>query len=205
LPVSIVEVTSGDVCSLEEIRQYVQVPEASDNALLQSLSRAAVEHTQSETRRKLLIHTMDLWLDKFPGNNGPIRPPFPPLKTVEKITYIDADGDEIELDEALYLVDTHGEPGRITPADGESWPAARATGIADHPRPVRVQFTCGYGTTSSQIPDLFRTIIKGFIKLWFDFPTPVELSGAFPVQVPMHTGSLIGLAKDQTEYPPGTW
>lgn len=211
MPVSVVSVATGEVVSLEEIRQYVQVPEASDNALLQSLRDAAVAQTQEETRRKLLTHTVRLWLDRFPrlSDQTPFGTdlvlPFPPLQTVTEITYIDSEGTEQTIDPADYLVNAANEPGRVRLADGCQWPTPRLIGAADHPWPVKVEFTCGFGTLSTQIPATYRTIVKGFIKLWFDMPNPVENSGAQPVIMPMHTMSMIGLVKDQTEYPKGTW
>lgn len=216
MPVSVVSVATGEVVSLEEIRQYVQVPEASDNALLQSLRDAAVAQTQEETRRKLLTHTVRLWLDRFPrlSDQTPsdrtrlgtdIILPFPPLKTVTEITYIDSDGVKQTIDAADYLVDTANEPGRVRLAEGCQWPMPRLIGTADHPWPVKVEFTCGFGTLSTQIPATYRTIVKAYIKLWFDMPNPVENSGAQPVIMPMHTQSMIGLVKDQTEYPKGVW
>ena len=211
MPVSVVEVAAGEVVSLEEIRQYVQVPEASDNALLQSLRDAAVAQTQEETRRKLLTHTLQLWLYRFPrisdqaawGND--ILLPFPPMQSVTEITYIDGNGDQQTIDEDDYLVDVASQPGRIKLATGCQWPTTSLNGISDHPWPVKIKFVCGFGTVSSQIPSSYRTIVKGFIKLWFDMPNPVENSGAQPQIMPMHTHSMIALLKDQTEYPKGTW
>lgn len=204
MPVSLVSVVAGDVCSLEEIRQYLQVPgETSDNSLIQDLGRAAVETTQNETRRKLLTHTLCLWLSAFPVNEIPL--PFPPLQEVSEITFVDPDGEVQTVDAANFIADKVGEPGCVKLADGVKWPITRAIGTAEHPWPVKIKFKCGYGANSLLIPATFRTIVKSYIKLWFDVPNPVEMSGSQPAVIPMHAQSLISLVRDDTQYPAGTW
>ena len=205
MPIEVVSVTSGDVVSLEEIKQYIQAPTAEDNSLLQTLVRSSVLETQRKTGHKLLTHTLQLWLGEFPKNNQPIPIPFPPLLTIAEITYIDGDDIERTLDAEDYLADTKSSPGRAVLLNGKAWPDTAKVGNADHPHPVKVKFTAGYGTQSNQIPDDFRTIVKSLTKLIFDNPNPVEASGAQPVIVPLHTQSLIDSNKDQYEYPAGTW
>lgn len=205
MPIEVVEVVAGDVISIPEIMLYVQAPTTADNELLQSLIRSSVIETQRRTGRKLLTHTINLWLSEFPANNQPILTPFPPLLTIEEITYIDGDDTEQTLDPAGYFADAKSQPGRVLLTSDKNWPDTAAVGIADHPHPVKVQFTCGYGDSGDDIPDDLKTIVKGLTKLIFDNPNPVEVGGAQPVVVPLHIGSLIESNKDQTEYPAGTW
>ena len=205
MPIEVVSVVSGDVISLEEIKQYVQVPTSEDNSLLQALIRSSVIETQRQTSRKLLITTCNLWLSSFPTQNSPITLPFPPLVSVTEITYVDGDGNEQTLDPDDYFEDSKSSPGRVLLDSSAAWPGTQSVGIAGHPHPVKVQFTCGYGTTPSQIPDDFKTIVKSLTKLIFDNPNPVENSGSQPAVVPLHTQALIDGNKDHTEYPVGTW
>ena len=205
MPIEVLEVVAGDVVSIPEIMLYVQAPTAADNELLQSLIRSSVIETQRRTGRKLLSHTINLWLSEFPANNQPILIPFPPLLTIEEITYIDGDGDEQTLEADDYFADARSQPGRVLLSSDASWPDTSSVGNADHPHPVKVQFTCGYGESGDDIPDDLKTIVKGLTKLIFDNPNPVEVGGAQPVVVPLHIASLIESNKDQTEYPAGTW
>lgn len=205
MPIEVVSVVAGDVVSLEEVKQYVQVPTAEDNSLLQTLVRSSVLETQRLTGRKLLTTTCNLWLAQFPNNNEPISIPFPPLLTIVEITYIDSDGITQTLASADFFADPKSSPGRVLLTDSAAWPGTQKVGIAGHPHPVKVKFTCGYGTQSNQIPDDFRTIVKSITKLIFDNPNPVENSGSQPAIVPLHTMALIDGNRDQTEYPAGTW
>jgi len=79
-------------------------------------------------------------LDEFPTV---IRPPYPPLLSVDSIEYVDTDGDMQTLDSDSYDVDTYTEPGRITEAYGTSWPSTRSV-----PNAVIVTYQAGYATAS---------------------------------------------------------
>jgi hypothetical protein len=135
-----------------------------------STARLAVE---TRCRRALMTQQWKLVLDQFPrpamnmssanwygpqwgtmpgplstltpeGRTGfEIFLPWPPLRSVDSIKYIDQYGVQQTLTTDQYLVDSVTEPPRVTPAFSVSWPATQ-----NRMNAVEVAFTCGYGAAS---------------------------------------------------------
>lgn len=73
---------------------------------------------------------------------------YPPLCSVERITFINTQGNEQDLmSGADFQVDPASEPGRIFPLPGGTWPAAMYCANA-----VRIFFTAGYEVQSTEEP-----------------------------------------------------
>lgn len=86
-----------------------------------------------------------------------ISVPYPPLQSVDAITYYDATGALQTLDPAQYLIDDVQEPARIVPAPGVTWPSTQRRINA-----VTVLFTCGYGEADdveSEAPGIIQWIL----------------------------------------------
>lgn len=145
-----------------------------DDGLISNLIIAARQDAEKITWRALVTQTWKLVADRFPrpGNGytaaiwygpqwgnmpGPITMapldgktgyeiflPKPPLQSVTSIKYIDTDGAQQTLDPSLYIVDTASEPGRLTPAYGQTWPTIREQANA-----VEIVFVCGYGLAAA--------------------------------------------------------
>lgn len=124
-----------------------------DASLIDGYIEAAVSHVDGEDGwlgRALITQTWDLILDGFPDA---ITVPLPPLQSVVSLSYTDVDGNEQTLSEGDDFVVVSGDwkPGRITPAHGKSWPAARGMEGA-----VTLQFTAGYGDDPGNVPAAIR-------------------------------------------------
>lgn len=116
--------------------------EDTDIGNLISEARAACEN---ECGRAFVTQTWSLYLDEFPGGDGSIRVPRPPLQSVTWIKYYDADGVQQTLDSSTYLVTTGAEPARVTPVPGQWWPATQS----GRPEAVEVRFVAGYGLAAA--------------------------------------------------------
>lgn len=146
----------------------------SEDAFIAMLIASARQDAEKITWRAMVTQTWKLVADRFPrpgsgytsaiwygpqwGNMpGPITMaplegktgyeiflPKPPLQSVTTIKYIDQNGTQQTLDPTLYIVDTVSEPGRITPAYGQTWPTIR-----EQVNAVEIQFVCGYGNASA--------------------------------------------------------
>jgi hypothetical protein len=92
-----------------------------------------------------------------------IELPHPPLQSVVSVSYLDGDGVLQSFDDGgspatpLYAVSAPVGPyaarGWVEPLSG-SWPiAAERTGA------VRIRYTCGYGDTPEDIPELARGVL----------------------------------------------
>lgn len=91
-----------------------------------------------------------------------IRLPKPPLISVDAVHYVDEDGVTQLLDPSAYLVNASLVRAEISRAFGVPWPATRWQQGA-----VTVDFTCGYGASSSAVPAQVRRAMRLLIEHYF--------------------------------------
>ncbi|MBS0207512.1 MAG: phage head-tail connector protein [Planctomycetes bacterium] len=165
--------------TLAEAKDWARVEITDDDALITSLIVAARRYVEAHLKRALITQTWKLTADQFPvlGQQwtlvGPeLRLPLPPLQSVTSIVYEASDGTPITLDPSTYIVDTISQPGRITPAYSQSWPAARPV-----PGSVQIAYVAGYGDASA-VPDSIKTAIKLLVAHWYKNREAVGDAGA---------------------------
>lgn len=127
----------------------------------------ATEEIESDCRRQLLEREWTLYLDQFPapcaGNHGrDILVEKCPVQSIDEIRYLDAAGVQQTLSAALYRADVIGEPCRISPAYGQSWPVTRRVSNA-----VEIDFTAGFASADA-VPDLAKAAIRARARELFD-------------------------------------
>lgn len=171
--------------SLREAKKQVEISEYSTthDHHLARLIRAATQQVEQRTGRTLINKQYRLTLDRLPyssnsrstfslfsDNRSPhknhfqeIHLPYPPLVSVDSIRYVDHFGNNKTLDPSQYIVGTNSEPGRLTPAYGETWPDTQYRIEA-----ATIEFTAGYGDQSTNVPDIFRQAILIAVDHWFD-------------------------------------
>jgi len=173
---------SGEPVSREEAKTALRVDGSHEDAYIDALIVSARTYAEIATARQLMTATWQLKLDAFPA--AVIELPRPPLQAVNWIKYIDAAGVEQTLASGRYLVDTHGEPGRITPAYGRSWPVCRKQLDA-----VEINYVAGYGG-SHQVPQTIKTAIEQLAGHWFKLREPV-VTGTTAAKIPLSAESLL--------------
>lgn len=112
-----------------------------DDELIEMFIDAAVDFVDGPSGflgRALIEQTWDYYLDAFPAS-GPIEIPLPPLIEVVGLFYQDADGTEQEWTSTNYVLDTSGNPGKVSLGSGVSWPTTISESEA-----VRIRFRAGY-------------------------------------------------------------
>jgi len=119
-----------------------------EDDLIDSYIAAATSFCESYTGRPLITQEK-----KFIGGFCPQIELTPNLLSVESITYTDVDGDEQTLPTSSYYIDTASVVGRVIPLD--AWPQVQA----NHPQPVTVNFTCGYGDADA-VPDNIKQCMR---------------------------------------------
>lgn len=162
------------------------------------LIEAAREYAEANAWRSIIPAKYVLSLDEFPEM---ITLPRPPAYQVDKIEYIDAAGQLLELNPHLYQVDIHSEPARIKPVHGKSWPSTRPGTF----NAVTISYRAGYlgeidveGTPVpvNTAPKKIKEAILLMIKHWFDNPEAVVVGvGASTSvnEVPLSASSLLEL------------
>lgn len=143
--------------SLADMQDQCNTDESDFVPMLELCRRAATEEAEKFTGRALVEQTWDLYLDAFPTKE--IEVPRPPLIEVVGVYYRDSEGNETEIDSAVYAVDLASEPGRITLANGQAWPTPQAGTSA-----VRVRFRAGYiddeSPSGHAVPYAIRAAIR---------------------------------------------
>ncbi|HEY7768013.1 head-tail connector protein, partial [Longimicrobium sp.] len=118
-------------------KAHLRVTDDSEDELIAGLITAAREVVEGRTWLALPIRTVEYTTDAFPSR-GFIELPYPPLVSVESVTYVDAAGVEQTLGGSVYEMDAASRPGRVRLAYGQSWPAVR------HGGSVVVRYVAGF-------------------------------------------------------------
>ena len=141
--------------SLDELKLHVRVDTDDFDDDLTLKLEAAVRHVEEITRRALITQEWKLSLPRFPYGDRELVLPKGSLQAVSEITYLDAVGERVTLDEDDYVVSSATEPARIVPAFATFWPIARR--MLDS---VQITFTCGFGDGAADVPaDLRHAIL----------------------------------------------
>ena len=160
----------------------IQLDDTTSDAIISRRITEARQWAEDYTGRALITQTQEIRLDAFPFNFGTVRDairlPFPNLLTVVHVKYIDTNGTEQTISAADYVVDTYSYVGLVRPAYGVSWPSVRTELNA-----VRIQYTCGYGSTAATVPALIREALMLLVGHWMN-NQPQSESGIMPARVP---------------------
>lgn len=167
-----VEEPQFEPVTLAQLKAQLRLDGDYDDALLQRKLASARDYVERFLGQTLRATTYDGFLPRFPPRE--IRLPIGPLRSVEAITYRDAQGAERTLDPARYLVDDVNDPGQILPLDGRPWPATAAL-----PNAVRVRFIAGM--MSAEAGGLPEALIEAILQLaawWYDHRDAAILDGS---------------------------
>lgn len=99
--------------------------------------------------------------------NGIVSLPFPKLRKINSIKYIDRSNIEQTLDPATYQVDTASEPGRIAPKPTQIWPFTQLSLLAPALAAITIEFEAGYGETANEVPAGMKHMMKLLIGSWY--------------------------------------
>jgi len=122
---------------------------------------AAMAYVMEETHHTLITTQYTAKWDSFPGDI--LKIPAWPIISIDSIQYIDTDGATQTLSPALYRTELVQCPATIRPAIDDDWPDTLADAIDS----VTVTFTAGYGAAATDVPYMFRSMIKLLVGHWF--------------------------------------
>lgn len=160
--------------SLAEVKAHLRLDDDDDNeaTYLRSLIMAATQYAEQFLKRQLITATLTLRLDDFPrGSTDAERTiwlPNPPLQSVTSVVYLDSAGASQTLSSSLYRVDATDEPGRISEAFGQSWPATYPVSAA-----ITVVYVAGW-TSEANVPEPIKAAMKLLVSHWFENREPAS-------------------------------
>ena len=147
---------------LSEAKDHIRETGSDQDAVIESLITSAREWCEGFQQRAYVTQTRRLTLDRWPRGRT-IYLPRPPLQSVERIVYTDADGTQYEVDANDYIVDTAAEPGRIVLARGVWWPSGGLRPAAG----VEVVYVAGYGDADA-VPKKAKQAILLLVGHWYE-------------------------------------
>lgn len=165
--IRVVATVATAACSFS-VTIAVEAATHAEDTLLESLIIAAREYAESFTGRALITQTWTGYLDEFPSGDEIVLP-LPTLQTTESIKYREYDwetGDDwttMSLDD--YITSITGMLGKIVLAYGASWPS-----FTEYPvDAVAIEFKCGYGTATSDVPENIRRAMLIYAATLYEF------------------------------------
>lgn len=146
--------------------------------LINTLIKAARQHVEDWTQRRLITQTWD-WkedsISKMRGCYGDIEVPLPPFQSVTSFTYTASDGTAGTWTATTqYQIDIPVGPwakkARIKPAYGTSWPST----LSNTFNAAVLRFVCGYGAASA-VPQPIKEAMLLLIGHWYEHREAVNI------------------------------
>ena len=142
------------IVDLDLAKAHLRVTTDDEDVLIESYveaAQASVDGPLGWLSRSIAVQTLEARAASF---SCFARLPFGPVQSIASVVHIDAEGEEVEVDVALYqLVD-----GGLGLAASVSWPSVHPSAEA-----VRVRYVAGYDTP----PAAVRQAVLLLIGQWF--------------------------------------
>lgn len=145
--------------TLDEGKRQTRIPIDDNNHDVEvaDLIKVATSFIEELTHRKLFTQTWYAYFDRWPGKKY-FELPFGSLQSVTAVKYTDVDDSQSAWSSDEYIVGTDYLKGRITLADGYTWPNETL-----YPsNPIEIEFVCGYGA-AADVPELLKHAIKMYL------------------------------------------
>ena len=158
---------TAEPLSLQEVKEYLRVEDATDERVVQPLITAARQYAEEHMNRALMQQTFTLMLDAVIDQDQPLYEgmrtapdlnyyknyivlPKSPVQSVTSVKTFDDSDNATTMAATKYYVDTQREPARIVLRTGETFPTALRVANA-----IEVIYVAGY-TSAFAIPEPIR-------------------------------------------------
>ena len=170
--------------STAEAKTHLRIDGTDEDTFVGDLITAAVAYVENETSRVLIEQTWQVFFDTWPS---PVDIPFPPLVSVAHVkTYDDSDAPTTYAS-SDYYVDIYDTPGEIVLRTGATAPSALRVANG-----YEIQFTAGYGTAASDVPEDIRHALRLLVGHWFANREPILAGDSMAaVEVPLAVTALL--------------
>ena len=149
--------------TLTEVKDQLRVEHTDDDTLINRLISVAVAYTdvQGALGHAMITQKWGQWVDSTPPQT--VKLLLGPLIAVTAVKYYDANG-TLQTD----TLSNYGIFGTefssiIGPKEGFAWPVTQ-----DRPDAIRIEYTIGYGSATTDIPETLRHALMMLIGHWYD-------------------------------------
>ncbi len=154
--------------SLAEAKGFLKVDDGAEDGLITTLIGAARLHIEGVTGRALLAQSWRVVLDQWP-ENGQVKLPVTPFRSVTQITAYDEDGAEHQVPLAQFL----REPDRLVlPGSVVGMPVLRER------QGIEIDYVAGFGTEPGDVPVDIRQALLVLVAYWFEHRDAVIIAGS---------------------------
>jgi hypothetical protein len=158
---------TAEPLSLQEVKEYLRVDDATDERVVQPLIIAARQFAEEHMNRALMQQTITLSLDAVVDQDEPLYEgmrtapdlnyyknylvlPKSPVQSVTSVKTYDDNDTATTMATTKYYVDTVREPARVVLRTGETFPTALRVANA-----IEVVYVAGY-TSAYAVPEPIR-------------------------------------------------
>jgi hypothetical protein len=158
---------TAEPLSLQEVKEYLRVDDATDERVVQPLITAARQFAEEHMNRALMQQTFTLMLDAVIDQDQPLYEgmrtapdlnyyknyivlPKSPVQSVTSVKTFNDSDEATTMAATKYYVDTQREPAKIVLRTGETFPTALRVANA-----IEVIYVAGY-TSAFTIPEPIR-------------------------------------------------
>lgn len=170
--------------TLANVKLNLRITASTHDTILARLTRAAERKVERDAGVSLINQAWYFRCDRFPFET-PIYLPRGPVSAVDKLEYVDTNGDTQTLAADQYETDIDSWPPRIVEAYGCVWPSIRS-GLSQ----VRIEISTGYGADSTAVPEDLGHAVTLLASHWFLSPEPVSFT-ATPQRIQLTYDALI--------------
>ncbi|NKB51653.1 MAG: hypothetical protein GKR97_05420 [Rhizobiaceae bacterium] len=167
--------------ALNDIKLYLRIDHDDEDALLAETLKAARQHVEAISGRKLITQVWRQYETKFPQDNQ-LALKLAPVQNVDSVSVFDCDGNVQVVDsDSVRLI-----RGRVPAAivfDSGFDPAHAENGL-------EIDLTVGMGDTGVEVDDSLKRAILLLVGHWYEFRGAVPISQQ-PVSVPPGLDALI--------------
>ena len=148
-----------------ECKTFLRLDETGFDTMIAGLIIGCRQAIEKYLGRTLISTVWQAYFEQFPSSEAEIELPYGPYITVDSVKYTDTDGDEQTWSSDEYQTDLKSMFARVKPAYGYSYPSVR-----DKMNPIVVEYTAGYGTSGSDVPDCIKVALKMCVADVFEHP-----------------------------------
>lgn len=144
---------------LEEARAWLRLDTSDEDALVQSLIKAARCAVEEATRLALIAQKWRLRIDGWPADRI-IQLPLAPILSLDSVRTINAAGAPVAVDLSHFHLEMSRAP-KICVTGSPALPGRLREGI-------EIDLTAGYGTSSANVPAPLLAAMRLLIAHWYE-------------------------------------